>query len=296
MNASRRATIRANLFWAAHPAVEPWDEFRWHSASGETCDTWKEHSSQALAIDVFGAIKVSPYREAVLDGLAASLGLPLGGSWELELEWANPDNPLKERQPTWVDAFARNSHSLIFFECKFTEADGGGCSQTRPLPSGPHKGQVQCNGSYMWQVNPVNHKEARCALTAKGIRYWDVVPQVFDYDADASYIQCPFAGPQFQWMRNLTNCWAAAQRAKLRAAFVVVYADGPGLPMAERVKSEEWQRFESRLQPETVLFQTRSFQAIVELARAAVPSDPMWPELAAWVNRKIANVGQARTG
>jgi hypothetical protein len=47
-------------------------------------------------------------------------------------------------------------------------------------------------------------------LTAKGIRYWDVIPRVFDYDADASYIECPFAGPWFQWMRNLTLCHEAA--------------------------------------------------------------------------------------
>ena len=44
----------ANLFWAARPAVEPWDEFPWHHRSDGQCDRWKPHSSQALAIDVFG--------------------------------------------------------------------------------------------------------------------------------------------------------------------------------------------------------------------------------------------------
>jgi len=292
MSASRRATIRANLFPAAHSAVEPWDSFRWHSASGESCDTWKRHSSQALAIDVFGTIKVASARDIVLDRLADEIGLPVGGPWTLELEWANPDNPLHERQPTWVDAVARNARSLIFFECKFTETDGGSCSQTRPLVSGPYKGLTQCNGSYMWQVNPVNHQESRCALTAKGIRYWEAVSRVFDYAADGSYVRCPFAGPRFQWMRNLTNCWVAAQQADLQAAFVVVYANGPGLAMAERVKSPLWLDFQSRLQPDAILFRTMPYQQIVAFAQDAVPHDPLWPELAAWVTQKIDSVCQ----
>lgn len=296
---SQRATILSNLFEAAHAAVEPWQQFRWHSAAGERLDAWKEHSSQALAIDVFGTIKTSARRDQVLDRIAAELGLPTGGAWTLTLEWHDPLNHLHEKQPTWVDAVAQSPHCLIFFECKFTETDGGACSQTRRLRPGRHngpvpdsvtRGQAQCNGSYMWRVNPVNRREARCALTAKGIRYWEAIPRVFDYDANDSYFECPFRGSWFQWMRNLTVCAEAARHAGLKPAVVIVYADGPGLPMAARVRSPEWERLAARLQPGAITFKAFSFQRVVGLAQQAVPGEAVWQELDRWVEGKIQRV------
>ena len=296
MSALRRQTVAANLFPFARAAVEPWEAFRWHAGPGEVCDTFKAHSSQALAIDVFGTLKLADGRDLVLDALAARLGLPPGGPWDVSLEWHDPDNVLNEKQPTWVDAVARSPRCLIFFEGKFCEQDGGRCSQTGPIAAGRRKGLVQCNGHYAFQTNPANGREARCALTAKGIGYWDVIPLVFDYDAYASYAPCPFAGPWFQWMRNLTCCAAVAGKAGLKAAFVVVYADGPGLPMVERLKSAEWQRLQSRLQPRPVRFDTLSYQGLLALARQAAPADGIWPELSAWVEHKIDNACRQRAG
>ena len=245
---TRYTSILANLFPAAHAAVQPLEAFRWHSSPGERYDTWKVQSSQALAIDVFGTLLASPGRGAVLDRLAGELGLPAGGPWDMQLEWHDPQNHLGEHQPTWVDAVARSPRALILFEGKFTEADGGRCSQTQPLRSGARRGLRQCTGSYMWQVNPATGQEARCALTAKGLRYWEEIPRVFDYDAEQSYFECPFAGPWFQWMRNLTVGYAAARAAGQRPAWVLAYADGPGLRLAERVRSPEWTRLLGRLQ------------------------------------------------
>jgi hypothetical protein len=290
---SQQATILANLFEGAQAAVLPWGKFRWHSAAGEGWDTWKEHSSQALAIDVFGALQLSDQRDVVLDRLAAELALPTGGPWQVSLEWHDPHNYLKERQPTWVDAVAESPRSLIFFECKFTESDGGSCSQTQPLKTGPHKGLVQCNGSYMWQVNPATGREARCTLTDKGIRYWEVIPRVFDY-ADESYFECPFRGAWFQWMRNLTVCAEYARQRNLRPAFVVVYADAPSLPMARRVQSPEWQRLVGRLQSDQIAFQAIAFQTLTALAQAADPANSLWAQLADWVRGKIERVTEKR--
>jgi hypothetical protein len=288
---TRYTSILANLFPAAHAAVQPMRAFRWHSAAGERYDTWKVQSSQALAIDVFGTLQTAPQRAAVLDRLAGELGLPAGGPWEVQLEWHDPDNRLNEHQPTWVDAVARSPRALILFEGKFTESDGGRCSQTQPLRSGPHQGLRQCSGSYMWQVNPATGQEARCALTAKGLRYWEFIPQVFDYDAGQSYFECPFAGPWFQWMRNLTVGYAAARLSHAqRAAWVLAYAEGPGLPMAARVRSPEWARLLDRLQPGAITLRALSYQALIALAQAACPNDPVWPALAAWVQQKIDTV------
>ncbi len=288
--AGHRRTIEANLFPAAHAAVEPWDSFHWHAGPGERCDTFKPHSSQALAIDVFGTLKLHPHRDGVLDALAMRLGLPPGGPWRVELEWRDPDNHLREMQPTWVDAMARGAHSLIFFECKFSEPDGGACSQTRAAGRVRAGGRAPCNGHYMPQAHPVTGEIARCALSARGIGYWDVIPTIFDYDAAGTYAPCPFAGPRFQWMRNLATCAAVAAANGLRPAVVVVYADGPGLPMAERVRQPEWTSLAGRLNPAAITFTALSFQSVVELARRADPADPLWAELAAWVQRKIDTV------
>lgn len=291
--ALRRRSIQANLFPAAWAAVEPWDSFRWHAGPGERCDTFKENSSQALAIDVFGTLKVSAGRDRVLEDLAAHLGVPGDGPWEVALEWHDPDNLLAEKQPTWVDAVARGARSLIFFECKFCEPDGGACPQTRIAVMSKRKGQRACRGHYVRQPDAPDDASgalARCPLAAKGMRYWDVSPDVFGYDANSSYAPCPFAGSWFQWMRNLTTCAAVARNASLRPAFVVVYADGPGLPMAERVRRPEWQRLVSRVNPAAITFRALSFQSMVLLARAACPGEAVWADLAAWVERKIASV------
>jgi hypothetical protein len=288
--AFRRRSIEANLFPFAHAAVEPWAEFRWHSAAGEVCDAWKEKSSQALAIDVFGSLKLHPARDRALDGLARALGLPAGGPWEVALEWRDPDGLLDEKTSTWADAMARSPNALILFEGKFCEPDGGGCSQVQPIGRGRHKGLRQCSGHFVPQVNPVNGAQARCALNAKGIRYWDFIPDVFGYDAGQSYAPCPFAGAWFQWMRNLTTCVAVARAHGLKAAFVVVYADGPGLPMAERVRQAEWRWLESRVDPGVVTFRALSYQRLLALARQADRDDAVWRELEAWVARKVAAV------
>jgi hypothetical protein len=292
--AARQASILANLFPAAHEAVEPFECFRWHSGAGDRYDTFKIQSSQALAIDVFGTLRCAGSRDTVLDAVGARLGLPPGGPWEVSLEWHDPDNLLHEKQRTWVDAVARSPQALVFFECKFTESDGGSCSQTQPLRQGRRKGLRQCNGQYMWQVNPANGKEARCALTAKGLRYWDIIPRVFDYDAGASYFECPFAGPWFQWMRNLTIAHEVARHAGMRPALVVAYADGAGLPMAARVRSAEWARLRGRLQRDVVPLHAVSYQTLLAWACAAAPADPTWPALARWVQNKIDTVCSAK--
>jgi len=294
LDAARWRSVEANLYPAAVAAVQPWQRFRWHSAGGNVCDSYKEHSSQALMIDVFGSFKVSAQRGRILDHLAETLGLPPGGPWDIQLEWRDPDNLLKEKTSTWADAVAISPQALIFFEGKFTEPDGGPCSQTRPIKSGRHRGMVPCNGAYTPQVNPVNGRKAPCALTGKGLRYWELVPEVFKFPNDLGYLPCPFAGPWFQWMRNLTVCWAAARQAQRRPAFVLVYADGPTLPMAERIRSADWQRFLRQVRPGAVSVHTLSHQALVGLAQAACPEDPQWPDLARWVQRKISSVCQGR--
>jgi hypothetical protein len=153
---------------------------------------------------------------------------------------------------------------------------------------------VQCNRAYTPQVNPLNGRSAACALTGKGLRYWEIVPEVFKFPNDLGYWPCPFAGPWFQWMRNLTVCWAAARHSHRHPAFVLAYADGPTLPMAERVHSPDWERFTHQIKSGAITVETWSYQELVKLARAACPEEPRWVQLDEWVRRKIDGVCQAR--
>ena len=71
MNKATRDKIKRNLFPAAHSAVEPWDEFRWHTDRGGECDTDKDNSSQALAIDVFGTLSQIKSRHHIFNEILA---------------------------------------------------------------------------------------------------------------------------------------------------------------------------------------------------------------------------------
>jgi hypothetical protein len=300
MDPETRRLVEENLFQPARAAVDPWDEFPWHLDRIGQCDTHKRHSSQALAIDVFGTLKTVAQkdRDAVLDRLAERLGLPKGGPWCVKLEWTDPSNRMAEkRSQSQIDAVAMSPRCLIFFECKFKEGDGGPCSQTRALSSGTNQGRVQCNGRYEVQTNPVSGVTARCALSGKGIRYWEVVPELFHYRNDADYNPCPFAGPWFQWMRNLTCCWLIARQEGLIPAFVITYADGPGLPMAEKIagkRASEWTAFTSQLREGAIRFMPISFKQLVIIADEAVAHTAgdrgVWQNLGQWVERKIDDV------
>lgn len=282
----KKESIKSNLFPAAQQAVEPWDEFLWHSGVD------KIHSSQALTIDVFGTFKMSSDRDNILDHIATEIGLPVDGPWKIHLEWKDSKNLLEEKTQTQVDAVASNNKSLIFFECKFTES-GGACSQTDPIKEDHNKGKIRCSGNYKEQTSPVNDKIAQCSLSGRGIRYWKIIPEIFDYDANLNYDPCPFAGSWYQWMRNLTVCWEVAKHRKLIPAFVLVFADAPGFPIAEEIRTEEWSIFVKHLQLGKMLLRTLSFQELVSLACESAISDlETFQELLKWVGCKIALVAQ----
>ena len=289
--------LKANLFKAAHPAIDSygWHNFPWHSNPGGGIDTYKIHSSQALAIDLFGTIKTSKDRDRVMDQLALKVGLPTGGPWSIEWEWIDEENNhLGELHRTQVDVSARSPHALIFFECKFTENDGGICSQVHPIKvCGPNKGIVQCSGNYVLQQNGANGRAERCALTGKDILYWDVIPHVFGYSKDEDYSPCPFVGPEYQWMRNLTACWQYAQMNNLKPALLLIYAEGEGLAMAKKARPAQWDALVNRmrLNRTSITLERYSFQEILTLARdTAVTEKETFRELFRWVQHKITIV------
>ena len=279
---AKLVALRANIFDAAHAAISDWETFPWHRDMRGHVQADKPHSSQALAIDVFGAIGVSTAKDVILNALAIEVGLPPGGPWNIELEWTDAQRLLREPRPTQVDALAVGANAIMVIECKFTEP-GGSCSQTRRIQTGPGAGQPQCTGRYELQVNPRSNVEAHCALSGKGIGYWEVIPAIFDLDPAATHTPCPFKGEAFQWMRNLALAHELGRKQGKSAACVVAYASGGGFPTEAKAGNLAWLPPLADGARGPVMM---SYQRIVELA-AQADDDPCWGRLAEWVARKV---------
>lgn len=278
--------VKANLFPGSHAAIDDWIKFPWHRDRTGAIQTHKTESSQALAIDVFGTIKVSDERDRILGALALQCGVPGDGPWTLNLEWTDPDNLLREPRQTQVDAIAFGKLGILVIECKFTE-DGGGCSQPNQLTKGAHSGLRQCNGDYAPQTNPINGREARCALTGKGVRYWEVIPEVFGLDPEQEYRPCPFKGDAYQWMRNVVLAETLASAHGVSGAMIAAYADGECFATAQKVHSG----LLGRAAPSgRKLMAPISYQAIVTLAKSVSEREGEWNALAEWIERKIGAV------
>ncbi|SDN52490.1 hypothetical protein SAMN05216328_12878 [Ensifer sp. YR511] len=109
-----------NLFPASHGAIADWAAFPWHRDRTNRIQAHKVHSSQAIAIDVFGTLKMSTDRDRVFDAIAERAGVAPGGPWAVTLEWTDADRLLGEPRPTQVDALAVGSKAAFVIECKFT--------------------------------------------------------------------------------------------------------------------------------------------------------------------------------
>lgn len=285
------AAIRANLFEAAHYLVEELPVNLWHRDLSGALTATRPHSSQALALDVLGTIRVLPSLQAIAAAWADHLKLPSFGPVSIQPEFMIERALLGEPKSTQVDALIRGDAASALFECKFTERDGGSCSRTakRELPDG--RKVAQCNGSYAPQKNPHSTRrpltEDSCALTAKGVRYWEYIPDVLGVRADVVHPACPFAGGAYQWMRNLVAAHALTQSLGRPHAFVIAYADGP-FAMPRKVKSKAWRKFTAGLAG-TVALREVSFQSLIAVARhASAPSDTVQLDrLAQWVEGKV---------
>jgi len=278
--------VKANLFHRSHAAIDDWIKFPWHRDINGHIQTHKTESSQALAIDVFGTIKVSEERDRILGALAFQCGVPGEGPWTLELEWTDPANLLREPRPTQVDAIAFGKRGFLVIECKFTEG-GGGCSQPHKITRGAHRGLRQCNGDYTLQINPVNRQEARCALTGKGVRYWEVIPGAFGLDPEQEYRPCPFKGDAYQWMRNVVLAETLASNRSVSGAMIAAYADGE---FATAKKVHAGVLGHAALSGRKLVFSI-SYQSIVTLAKSVSGHEREWDALSGWIERKIGTVG-----
>jgi len=281
MTPEQQQAIKSNMFKGAYSAIDDWMAFDWHTHAQSP------RSSQMLAIDVFGTLKVSPQkvRDAVISELVREAGVPSDGPWHIELEWQDSGNALNERRPTQVDAVAISPNAQLFFECKFTEA-GGSCSQ----PKRDKEGLAACNGRYEAQTNPKSGSSSSCALSGKGIGYWQWAEKLYGLSVSEDHAPFPFASDAYQWMRNSALAKAVQVRDGLATRVFATYAESEFLQTAAKIKS-------GRLGIKPVLpdddIIPLSYQNLLSIATRLDPSGP-WEDLTGWVERKIAAAAPTR--
>jgi hypothetical protein len=156
-------------------------------------------SSQALCQTVFGTLKAMGQISA-LQGITAEGGLPAFFESAAEapsLELEHSLNTLNESRPTCIDAYFRGARRIAV-EVKFAEAEFASCSRPRLTARDRNFERDHCNGTLTHQRG----RKDRCSLTEQKIRYWNYVPQLFRWSADADAYPCPLA-QTYQLVRNL---------------------------------------------------------------------------------------------
>jgi hypothetical protein len=131
----------------------------------------------------------------------------------------------------------------------------------------------------------VSRHIARCRVNGSGI--WDVIPRIFDLDADHEYRPCPFRGEAYQWMRNLTLADTLASSRGTSGAVIAAYADSQGLATAKKVGLGS---LGYPTLPGKKWIVPLSYQSIVALAQSNADNPADWKELSKWVTRKIEQV------
>lgn len=296
----QKERVKRNIFPKAWDWVETQETFRWHEGADKKCDSWKPHSSQALAIDFFGTLaQATPgSRNNILNTLARLSRLDDGENWTVDVEWVDNNNPMNENaeHPTQFDAIARSEKTALFVECKFAERTFKPCSQVEPLTRGSSQGLIQCNGNFAIQTNPLNGKESRCALSGKGIRYWSIIPSIFGISNCDDHIPCPFAGAEYQTMRNLVNGTATARRLVLRPAFLVVFAEAERFAMSKYFKSKKWNEFVGSIDDTMIPISSLTYQSLCSIAVCQCDEEDKsdWLALSDWILKKISRVVSAR--
>lgn len=272
-------SITDNLFYRSRGIITKFNTFPWHQYKGEV-DTDKVHSSQAIAIDFWGCLVLSKYKNELINELFGSKA----EEWNIELEYTDCAL-LNEPTSTQIDVFLKSSEKVIFIESKFTEKGGGSCSQP----------PEQCTGNYQLQINQKNGILSKCALTGKGIRYWDVIEEVINYKKNADYIPCPFKGMEYQWMRTI--CFAKAYSdmlGKIPYATYLFYYDSNKCPISGLIKEEKYLgTLKGHLKrPE---FKAKSYNECIEqciefLKSRDVHEMNVWKELKQWMSDKEAKL------
>lgn len=162
-------------------------------------------SSQALAQSVFANLKYHGKLGSLSDvpgeedlpPFPASVVRPgyTGDDRLMELEYRV--DYLGEPRPTSVDAMFDGSYRIAV-ECKLSEPEVGECSRPGLRPTDSNFVSDHCDGSYSHQRG----RRDRCALTERGISYWQYVARLLNWPVGADMRPCPLRA-SYQLVRNV---------------------------------------------------------------------------------------------
>lgn len=229
-NEKKIESIKENLFFRSQKSIPDYYSFDWHNYKGEI-DTNKINSSQAIAIDFWGCLKLSPYKNQIINRLFSKNC----DAWDILFEYTNK-NILSEKRPTQIDVIIESESIAIIIESKFTETNGGMCSQTKKSENG----YSQCNGNYEFQTNHKNGIKSKCALTGKGILYWDYIDSLTKFDKNETYYPCPFKNSEFQWMRNICFATAYAKYKNIGSECYLVYYKSDKCAISRKIQNQKY--------------------------------------------------------
>ena len=184
MTELERESVTKNIFCKSRKIIDELEDSKWHRNQNKVIDTNVVHSSQALALDVFGFLKYTDSKDLIINNVFNVTD----SNWNVIFEFTDKDL-LNETTSTQIDVILESEKYIITIECKFTEPDGGNCSQT----SKDKKTNLQqCSGNYEMQVNPKNNIKSFCALSGKGIKYWDFISEIYGINKNVPLKPCPF--------------------------------------------------------------------------------------------------------
>lgn len=168
-------------------------------------------SSQALALSIFGNLKILGHADVLEAVKSDGNGGPAFGSGPIRSESIvlehDADLP-GERTSTSVDVLI-GGDSTVCVECKLSESEVGRCS--RPLlPPGSKR---HCAGA-----NALASNGLRCPLAPR-VKYWDEVPNFVQMDRWRGRRECPMFEP-YQLIRNIL---AANRPQRPRGHALLIY-------------------------------------------------------------------------
>ena len=274
--------IKNNIFPLSRDSIENYNSFSWHIGRDRKIDTDKVQSSQAVMIDVFGLLKQSKYKDQIINSVFNTNG----NSWRIEFEYSN-SSLLNEPTPTQIDVLLENEFEIVIVECKFTEFDGGECSQKDKISKGKNAGLLQCNGNYQNQVNPINLINSKCALTGKGIKYWDYIKNIYEIDTNKDYMPCPFSKSHYQWMRNMCTAQALADLRNKKSRFFICYYDSDICKMKEKFDFNYLEDINKLVKPGKMV-KSITYNELIDKAISITNNyENCWSELKDWLNNKV---------
>ena len=269
-------SIKNNIFPYSLNAIDDFQVFDWHKYHNNI-DTDKINSSQGVVIDVFGLLKISPYKDLLINAIFDKSGT----DWNIDFEYTD-HTLLNEKPSTQIDVVISNTENVLLFECKFMESDSGSCSQ--PME--------QCNGDYKEQTNPKNDKTSHCSLTAKEIKYWDYIPKIYIYDNEENICPCPFKGNQYQFMRNLCFGKALSEKKNINVENYFIYYESEICPIYNKIIKEKYvEKLVEKLRYKDTL-KILSYNKLIVASKNAIRKIDQteykkWIELEKWLENKI---------